>query len=104
MNRAELRLTDVAVSDIQEQAAWYGQRSGDDLAKRWENEVTAALIRIEKNPRCGAKCGFSADELQNIRRIPITGFPRHLIFYRSEKEEIRILRVLHGARDLENLL
>jgi toxin ParE1/3/4 len=104
MSRAELRLTDVAVSDIQEQADWYEQCSGDDLAKRWENEVTAALIRIEKNPRSGAKCGFSANELQNIRRMPIAGFPRHLIFYRVEKGEIRILRVVHGARDLESLL
>jgi plasmid stabilization system protein ParE len=104
MNRAELRLTDVAVSDIQEQADWYEQRSDRGLARRWENEVTAALIRIEKNPRLGAKCGFSADELQGVRRIRIAGFSRHLIFYLAEKEEIRILRVVHGTRDLESLL
>ena len=76
MNRVELRLTDVAVSDIQE-ADWYEQRSGQALVRRWENEVTAALIRIEKNPRSGAKCSFSADELQGIstdanQRIPET--------------------------------
>jgi plasmid stabilization system protein ParE len=104
MSRAELRLTDAAVSDIQEQASWYEHRSGHALARRWENEVTAALIRIEKNPRSGAKCSFSADELQGTRRMPIAGFPRHLIFYRAEEEEIRILRVVHGARDLESLL
>ena len=104
MNRVELRLTDAAVSDIQEQADWYEQRSGRALAQRWENEITAALIRIQKNPRSGAKCGFSAHELQGIRRMPIAGFPRHLIFYRAEEEEIRILRVVHGARDLESLL
>jgi len=55
MNRAELRLTGVAVSDIQEQADWYEQRSDRALAKRWENQVTAALIRIQKNPRSGPK-------------------------------------------------
>jgi toxin ParE1/3/4 len=104
VNRGELRLTDVAVSDIQEQAEWYLQRSDRALARRWENEVTAALIRIEKSPGSGAKCGFSAIELQDLRRMPIAGFPRHLIFYRAEKEEIRILRVVHGARDLESLL
>ncbi len=104
MNRVELRLTDVAVSDIQEQADWYEQRSGHTLARRWEYQVTAALIRIEKNPRSGAKCGFSAGELQGVRRMPIAGFPKHLIFYREQEEEIRILRVVHGARDLESLL
>ncbi len=104
MNRAELRLTDVAVSDIQEQADWYERRSGPALARRWENKVTAALIRIAKNPGSGAKCGFSADELQGVRRMSIAGFPRHLIFYYAGKGEPLILRVLHGARDLESLL
>jgi plasmid stabilization system protein ParE len=104
MNRVQLRLTEVAVNDIQEQADWYEQRSGHALARRWESEVTAALIRIEKHPRSGAKCGFSADELQGIRRMSIAGFPRHLIFYRAQEEEIRILRVVHGTRDLEKLL
>jgi toxin ParE1/3/4 len=104
MNRTKLRLTDVAVSDIQEQADWYEQRSDRALARRWENEVTVALIRIKKNPRSGAKCGFSADELQGVRRMPIAGFSRHLIFYRAEEKEIRILRVVHGTRHLESLL
>lgn len=104
MNRAKLRLTEVAVGDIQEQADWYEQRSGHELASEWEEEVTAALIRIEKNPRSGAKCDFSANELQGIRRMAIAGFPRHLIFYRADEQEIRILRVVHGTRDLETLL
>jgi plasmid stabilization system protein ParE len=104
MNRAKLRLTDVAVSDIRDQADWYEQRSRHALARGWEKEVTAALIRIEKNPRSGAKCGFSANELQGIRRMAIAGFPRHLIFYCAEEQEITILRVVHGARDLESLL
>jgi plasmid stabilization system protein ParE len=103
MNRAEFRLTEVAVSDIQEQADWYKQRLDHALARRWEKEVTASLIRIEKNPRSGAKCAFSAYELQGIRRMPIAGFPRHLIFYRAERVEVRVLRVIHGARDLESL-
>ena len=104
MNRAQLRLTDVAVSDIQEQADWYEQHSDRTLARRWEHGVTVALTRIERNPRSGAKCAFSPDELQDIRRMSITGFSRHLVFYRAEKKEIRILRIVHGARDLESLL
>jgi plasmid stabilization system protein ParE len=103
MNPVELRLTDVAVSDIEEQADWYQQRSGHALARRWADEVTCALIRIEKNPRSGARCNFIADELRGIRRMPIGGFPRHLILYRAAETEIRILRVVHGARDLESL-
>jgi toxin ParE1/3/4 len=103
MNRAKFRLTEVAVSDIQEQADWYEERSDHALAARWEKEVTASFIRIKKNPHSGARCAFNAYELQGIRRMPIGGFPRHLIFYRAGKVEVRILRVVHGARDLESL-
>jgi plasmid stabilization system protein ParE len=36
-------------------------------------------------------------------RVPVTGFPKHLIFYKVEGREVFVLRVIHGARDLENL-
>ncbi|NJK75351.1 MAG: type II toxin-antitoxin system RelE/ParE family toxin [Microcoleus sp. SU_5_6] len=32
------------------------------------------------------------------------GFKRYLIFYRTAETGIEILRVLHGARDLEAIL
>ncbi len=35
--------------------------------------------------------------------MPISRFPKHLVFYRVENREILILRVVHGARDLESL-
>src|SRR5258706_10497904 len=103
MSGAVVLLSDAAFGDILEQADWYKHQSGEALARRWESEVTSALICIERNPRSGAKCGFSAHELKDVRRMPITGFPKHLIFYRADEDEIRILRVIHWARDLERL-
>jgi toxin ParE1/3/4 len=103
VNRTKLCLSNVSVNDILEQADWYQKRSGLALAKRWENAVTSALTRIVKNPRSGATCSFSADELQGVRRMPIARFPKHLIFYRIEDSQVLILRVIHGARDLESL-
>jgi len=52
---------------------------------------------------------------RNIVQISIVGalgceknsdfrFSKHLLFYRRDEEEILILRVVHGARDLERLL
>lgn len=101
--RAKVWLSEAAAVDIVEQADWYQHRSGEELAMRWESEVVSALIRIEKNPRSGAKGSFRAKELQDIRRMPIEGFPKHLIFYRAEEAAIIILRVVHGARDLDTL-
>jgi plasmid stabilization system protein ParE len=41
-----------------------------------------------------------------MRRIAVPGFPRHLIFYEhlSDDAVIRVVHVLHGARDIEALL
>jgi plasmid stabilization system protein ParE len=103
VKQSSIRFSDVALSDILEQFDWYEHHSGLHLAKRWENAVASALIRIVKNPDSGAPCHFDAVELQRIRRTGITRFPKHLIFYRIEKTETVILRVVHGARDLESL-
>jgi toxin ParE1/3/4 len=103
MSCPKLCLSDVTVNDILEQADWYQQRSGPALAKRWESAVTSALVRIVDNPQSGARSSFHADELRGIRRMSVVRFPKHLIFYRVEGDEILILRVIHGARDLESL-
>ena len=38
------------------------------------------------------------------RRVPVSGFPQSIsFFYKVEGREVFVLRVIHGARDLENL-
>jgi toxin ParE1/3/4 len=65
--------------------------------------VTDTLLRIAQRPAAGSRCGFTADELRGTRRMPVAGFTKFLIFYLSGEGEILILRVVHGARDLESL-
>jgi toxin ParE1/3/4 len=104
MKRPELVLSDVAVADILEQADWYIAQSGEALVRRWEKAVAAAMLRLVGRPSAGAPCGFRSPELRGVRRTTISGFPRHLLFYRFNEGKILILRVVHGARDLERLL
>jgi toxin ParE1/3/4 len=104
VKRPRLVLSDAAVADILEQGDWYRRQSGQALAKRWEKAVTSSLLHILKTPGSGQQCTFRREELRNMRRATIAGFSRHLVFYRLDEQEIFILRVLHGARDLENLL
>ena len=104
MKELRLRFTAVAADDILHQAAWYEEQSGQRLAKRWEAAVTLALLRVIANPRLGARCRFAEKSLRDVRRVPVGRFPNHLIFYRVLKEHILVLRILHGAQDLENML
>ena len=82
MKGASLTLSEAAAADIVEQADWYREQSGPALAKRWERAVTSALLRILHHPRTGALCAFANPGLKDVRRLLITGFPRHLVFYR----------------------
>jgi toxin ParE1/3/4 len=99
-----LAISDAAVADILEQADWYETQSGVSLGERWGKAVTSAVLRIVKNPNAGTPCTFQSSELRGLRRTAIAGFPKHLIFYRIQEEEVFILRIVHGARDLERLL
>jgi len=46
---------------------------------------------------------FQVSRVGGIRRVPVTGFPKYLIFYRVENDRLVILRIAYGARDLESL-
>jgi toxin ParE1/3/4 len=104
VKKYRLVLSDLALADILEQADWYAAQSGEALAKRWEKAVTAAVLRVVSRPAAGTPCRFQSSELRGVRRTTISGFPKHLLFYRFNEREIFILRVAHGARDLERLL
>jgi len=103
VKHAEIRFSDDAVSDILEQSGWYRKRVDGTLARRWEQEVDSAIRRILRNPQVGTLCTFGSDELARTRRTGIKKFPKHLIFYQTKGSDVLILRVLHGARDLESL-
>ena len=39
-----------------------------------------------------------------LRKRTIKGFEKYLVFYFMEDDEVQILRVLHGARDVSSIL
>ena len=77
----------------------------DELAARWEEAVRQAILSLRKLPGRGVLCHFRAAELESMRWISIQGFSQHKIFYRYLRREavIRIIHVLHGARDAESI-
>jgi len=103
MRKRRIFFSDAAIADILEQADWYAAQSGRPLARRWEKAVMSAVSLVVRRPAAGAPCTFRPPELQDVRRMTISGFPKHLLFYRFDDEEVFVLRVVHGARDLERL-
>lgn len=103
MKRRRLAFSDAAITDILEQADWYFKQSGHKLVRRWEKALKSAIVQILQRPATGALCAFRPEALRDVRRTPLTGFPKHLLFYRFNDEEVFVLRIVHGARDLERL-
>jgi len=104
VKKPRLVLSDSAIADILEQVDWYLGQSGRPLARRWEKAVTSAISYVVTHPAAGPLCTCKSPELRGVRRTAIPGFPKHLLFYRFDEAEVFVLRVVHGARDLERLL
>ncbi len=103
MKKRRLVFSDAAIADILEQADWYCEQAGRRLTRRWEKAVNSAISQVTRSPATGVTCNFRSEALQDVRRTNITGFPKHLLFYRFDDEKVFVLRVVHGARDLERL-
>jgi toxin ParE1/3/4 len=61
-------------------------------------------VVLQENPAIGSPRRFRHKKLQGIRMWPIKEFPHVLLFYLTKRDEIEIVRILHGARDLPRLL
>jgi plasmid stabilization system protein ParE len=103
----KLQIRDGATQAIASQALFYQEQSPDSrLDERWQNAVANTILSLASMPERGARCGFPSAKLHDVRRLAVEGFPRHFVFYRYIAEEliVQVIDVVHGARDLENLL
>jgi toxin ParE1/3/4 len=80
--------------------AEYIQRDSLDAAVRFLDAVDAAFWRLGQNPELGAMCRFTNPHYAGMRVWPVPRFRKYLIFYRVTPEEVEVIRVLHGTRDL----
>ncbi len=65
--------------------------------------MTSAVLRILRNPRSGTSMPIWPDRTARHSTYADFKVPKHLVFYSVEGNDVLILRVLHGARDLESL-
>lgn len=73
-------------------------------ASRFLDASAATFGLLAKSPGIGGVYRTKNDRLRGIRVFRVTGFPNHLAFYLERKHIIEIVRVIHGARDLDAAL
>ncbi len=59
---------------------------------------------LRTNPFVGRRWPSPPRRLAGVRVLSITGFPNLLVFYRPRPRVVEIVRVLHGAQDLDEFL
>jgi plasmid stabilization system protein ParE len=96
VNLAKLSLK--ARQDIRDAAAWIA-RDNRDAARRFRDRLRAAAVLIGQHAKVGRVRPDLAQE--PIRFLALPGFP---YVYDCDQRPPLILRVLHGARDLPELM
>jgi toxin ParE1/3/4 len=63
----------------------------------------STIHSLAEMPEIGGLRELSNSALANLRCWPVHGFPNHIIYYMPIRNGVKILRVLHGARDAERI-
>ena len=98
-----LRVLPRADADVDEAAEYYAEEASLEVALRFLGAVQQVYEFVRSNPEAGSPGQYESRELQGMRRWPVPRFDSYLVFYRLAGEWVEIVRVLHGARDIEAL-
>lgn len=89
--------------DLTEHFVFLAENASLDVARRFLRFTNATFIQLARIPDIGSPCLFPKSRFADVRRWPVHGFERYLIFYRPFENGVEVLRVLHGSRDLPRL-
>jgi toxin ParE1/3/4 len=83
--------------------AFYIARRNPAAAERFLNASEEALGLLAEFPELGSPCSFKNPAWSNLRSWALRRFRNYVIYYRPLPEGIEVVRVLHGAQDVEHV-
>ena len=93
-----------AETNVNQIGVFIGERNLD-AGIRFFDEAKAAFRLLATNPGFGALRTARNLRLKGLRSWPIRGFQNYLVIYRPlEDGGIEVVRVLHGARNIDSIL
>jgi plasmid stabilization system protein ParE len=93
-----------ARADILRQYAYYlDEKDAPAAAQRFLDAVESAIDALCRMPGMGAPRQFVNPRLAGLRSWHLSGFPAMRIYYIHSGDVIRIVRILHGKRDVRLL-
>ncbi len=90
--------------DLDRLADYLAREASLDTALRFYDATRTTFEKIARMPGIGQKRDSANPLLAGLRLCRVEGFEKHLVCYRSTNEGVEIIRVLHGARDIDSVL
>lgn len=90
--------------DLDHQADYLAREAGIETALRFYDAAAATFENLVRMPGMGEQRHTTKPRLVGLRVFRVQGFERYLVFYRPREDGIEIVRVLHGARDIDSVL
>jgi plasmid stabilization system protein ParE len=98
-------IRDAAREDILRQYRFLlTERESPFVAERFLTAVQTTIRQISKNPGIGSPRSFVNPKLIGLRSLAVEGFPSIRVYYLVSGKTVRIIRVLHGKRDVGRVL
>jgi toxin ParE1/3/4 len=93
-----------AEMDLFEAIAYYRREGTPATARRFLDAAQDTFAQLAQMPGMGRAYQTNRPQLQHLHIWRVRGFASFLIFYHATDDTLFIVRVLHGARDIEYLL
>jgi len=99
------RILPAARDDILRQYRYYlVQQDKPEVAERFLSAVRKTMEGIIRTPQGGAPKRLSREGLRGLRSWPVKGFEDLRVYYLAHEAGVRLVRVLHGKRDINRIL
>jgi toxin ParE1/3/4 len=92
-----------AEQDLDAQADYIAISQDPRTGTRFIQAVHQTLELLATHPRVGRVLRMRGTVIAEMRTLQIKGFPNHLVFHQITKRGVEVLRIVHGARDLQRL-
>ena len=75
-----------------------------EVAVRFRDAVRRTVQSLRQHPLVGPHYRLSNPQLRNLRSWPVARFEAIRIYYLLDEDTIRVIRILHGKRDVKRIL
>ena len=93
---------DRATQDLRQQANYILAMGNRDAAEKFLESAEYTFNQLATTPNIGKI--LQLPDILTVRQWRLKNFKEYLVFYIVHEQQVEILRVLHGARDLENIM